>query len=203
RDRVVSFDEVKQENRILKSDLKAIAVHLNKSKIDTEQAAGKWKSIDERSQLLARKYLAETVKAVVAAVGPSNFSACKRRMIDAITNCREIGYDIPESEEAHLIDQLRREFELAVRAQIQREEQARIKAQIRDEELFKREVEREIKQAQREQAAIQAALDQALAAAKGEHTLEVQRLQAKLLEAEEKAKRAISMAQLTKAGHVY
>jgi hypothetical protein len=42
-----------------------------------------------------------------------------------------------------------------------------------------------------------------LAEAKGQHTAEVERLQARLAEAEEKSKRAISMAQQTKAGNVY
>jgi hypothetical protein len=201
--RVIAYQDLHLENQILKTDLRAIAVHLNKNKIDTEDSGKKWKLIDDRSQLLARKYLAETVKSVVASVGPSNFSACKKRLVDAIVNCRNIGFDVPDSEESELIDRLRREFELAVRAQIEREEQSRIKAQIREEELLRREIEKELKQAEREQAAIRAALDQALAAAKGEFNAEVQRLQAKLTEAEEKAKRAISMAQQTKRGHVY
>ena len=106
-------------------------------------------------------------------------------------------------EEAKLLSDLRLEFQKEVRAAFQREEQARIKAQIREEEKLKREIEREMKQLDRERAAIQAALDQALAAAAGQHSAEVERLQARLTEAEEKSKRAISMAQQTKAGHVY
>jgi hypothetical protein len=201
--KLVSYHDLQSENRILKTDLRAVAIHLNKSNTDTEEASRKSKLVDDRSQLLARKYLAETIKSVVAAVGPTNYSACKKRLLDAIGNCRNIGFDVSDSEESHLIEQLRREFELAVRAQIEREEQSRIKAQIREEEVRRREIERELKQSEREQAAIRAALDQALAAAKGEFNAEVQRLQAKLAEAEEKAKRTMSMAQQTKQGHVY
>jgi hypothetical protein len=43
----------------------------------------------------------------------------------------------------------------------------------------------------------------ALADARGQHSEEVERLKARLTEAEEKSKRAISQAQLTKSGHVY
>jgi hypothetical protein len=102
-----------------------------------------------------------------------------------------------------LLAELRGEFENAVRLEFQREEQARIKAQIREEERLKREVERELKQLERERAAIQAALDQALAEARGQHSAEVERLQARLAEAEEKSRRTMSMAQQTKAGYVY
>lgn len=50
---------------------------------------------------------------------------------------------------------------------------------------------------------MQAALDRALEAARGQFNEEVQRLQSRLAEAEEKSKRALSMAQQTKAGHIY
>jgi hypothetical protein len=203
RAQFVTLQELEQENHVLKNDLRATAVRDNKAKLDREADAAKWGSIDKRSQELAEQYLADTVKAVVNAVGPSNFSACKRKLQDAIANCREIGFDVPEAEEARLLADLRKEFEMAVRAQFEREEQARIKAQIREEEMLKREIERELKQVEREQAAIRAALDQALAAAKGEFTAEVERLQARLAEAEERGSRAMSMAQQTKAGHVY
>jgi len=56
---------------------------------------------------------------------------------------------------------------------------------------------------EREREAIRAALAKALAEASDQHSAEVERLRARLAEAEERAKRAISQAQLTKAGHVY
>ncbi len=92
---------------------------------------------------------------------------------------------------------------MAVRAAFEREEQARIKAQIREEQLREKEIERELKQLDREREAIKATLEKALAEAEGQHSAEVERLRARLKEAEERAQRAISQAQLTKAGHVY
>jgi hypothetical protein len=200
---VISYNEMHGENIILKRDLQNIDVNLNKLQMDGELREQRQKEIDERATQLAKRYLSETIKSVVSTLGPSNFSACKQRLVDVILRCREIGFNVSVEEESKLLADLRAEFEKAVRAAFAREEQARIKAQIREEEKLKREIDRELKQLERERAAIQAALDQALAAAQGQHSAEVERLQARLAEAEEKSKRALSMAQQTKAGHVY
>lgn len=201
--RVITYEELSAENLVLKRDLQNIDVNLNKLQLDVDAQDQRQGSLEQRSNQLAQRYLSESVKAIVAAVGPNNFSVSKQRLLSTIQRCREIGYEISKDNEAKLLADLKTEFEKAVKAEFERQEQARIKAQIREEERLKRDAEREIKQAEREQAAIQAALDQALAAANNQHTAEVQRLQEKLAEAEERAKRAISMAQLTKSGHVY
>jgi len=54
-----------------------------------------------------------------------------------------------------------------------------------------------------QRAAIQAALEKALAEAEDKHSEEVEQLKARLAEAEEKSQRAMSRAQMTKSGHVY
>jgi hypothetical protein len=201
--RVITYHELQDENAILKRDLQNIGINLHKLELDGQAREQIQSALDERSTQLAKRYLAETVKSVVSSIGPSNYTRCKERLLDVINRCREIGFPISTDEESRLLSDLRREFEKAVRAAFEREEQARIKAQIREEERLKREVERELAQLERERAAIQAALDQALAEAKGQHNAEVERLEARLAEAEEKSKRAISMAQQTKAGNVY
>jgi len=201
--RIIAYRELQDENLILKRDLQNIDVNLQKVYLDGEALAVQQRKLDQRSTDLAKRYLAETVKSVVGSVGPNNFFACKQRLLDAITKCRGIGFEINKEEENQLLANLKAEFEKAIRFQFEREEQSRIKAQIREEERLKREIDRELKQLDREKAAIQAALDQALAEAQGRHSAEVDQLKARLTEAEEKAKRAISMAQQTKAGHVY
>lgn len=203
RGRFISFQELQAENTILKRDLQNIDVNLNKLQLDGELREQRQAQLDGRSVLLAKRYLSETVKSVVAAIGPSNFSICKQRLLDVIARCREIGFKVTAQEEAKLVSELKAEFENEVRAAFEREEQARIKAQIREEEKLKREIERELKQLERERMAVQAALDQAMAEAKGQFSAEVERLKARLVEAEEKSKRTMSMAQLTKAGFVY
>lgn len=201
--RVVSYQELQEENAILKRDLQNLDVNLNKVQLDGEAREQRQAQIATSSTSLAKRYLAENVKAAVSAIGPSNFAACKGRLVDAIERVRDIGFPVSAEEETRLLADLKSEFEKAVRAEFERQEQARIKAQIREEEKLKREVERELQQLERERLAVQAALDQALAQAQGQHSAEVERLRARLAEAEDRARRTMSMAQLTKAGHVY
>ena len=92
----------------------------------------------------------------------------------------------------------------------QREEQRAIRERIREEEKARREYERAIKQAEKDEELINKALEKARseferASEQEKATYEAQLLEldAKLRELEEKNKRAISMAQQTKCGHVY
>lgn len=92
----------------------------------------------------------------------------------------------------------------------EREEQRRIKEQIREEEKARREYERAMKEAAKEEETIrkamekaQLAIEKASAEQKAKYELQLADLQAKLIEAEAKNQRALSMAQQTKSGHVY
>jgi hypothetical protein len=201
--RIVSYGELQQENRVLKRDLQNIDLNIGKLELDGELRDNKQRDLDERSNLLAKRYLDESVKSVVAAVGPNNFVACKQRLLDVIRRCREIGFAVTADEESKLLADLRAEFEREVKAEIAREEQRRIREQLRQEAQLQKEIERERQQADRERAAIQVALERAMAEAQGQHTAEIEQLKTKLAEAEERSKRALSMAQQTRAGHVY
>jgi len=92
----------------------------------------------------------------------------------------------------------------------EREEQRAIQEQIREEEKARRDYARAMQEAAREEATIRQAMEKARAEA--EHAtaqerekLEVQlaELAQRLTEAEAKNQRALSMAQQTRAGHVY
>lgn len=92
----------------------------------------------------------------------------------------------------------------------EREEQRRIREQIREEEKARREIERALKEAAKEEEALQRALDKVrlqVAKASDEQRAafeaKLAELQGKLSEAESRNRRALSMAQQTKAGHVY
>lgn len=92
----------------------------------------------------------------------------------------------------------------------EKEEQRRIKDQMREEEKARREYERAIRDAEKEEEAIKKAMeriqkDVAKASDEQRQRYEAQlaELGQKLLAAEEKNKRALSMAQQTKTGHVY
>ncbi|MDB5352862.1 MAG: hypothetical protein JWN86_4109 [Planctomycetota bacterium] len=91
-----------------------------------------------------------------------------------------------------------------------REEQRAIKEQIREEQRAKKEIERAIKQAEREEEIVNKAIaklrkqfEEASGAEKARLETQLQDMQVKLAEAEEKGKKALSMAQQTKQGHVY
>jgi hypothetical protein len=91
-----------------------------------------------------------------------------------------------------------------------REEQRAIKEQIREEQRAKKEIEKAIKQATREEELVNKAIaklrkqfEEASEAEKARLEAQLQDLNVKLAEAEEKGKKARSMAQQTKQGHVY
>lgn len=92
----------------------------------------------------------------------------------------------------------------------EREEQRRIREQIREEERARREYERALKEAASEENAIKKAMErvqaqvaQANEAQRAAFEEKLRDLHEKLLAAEEKGRRALSMAQQTKVGHVY
>lgn len=92
----------------------------------------------------------------------------------------------------------------------EKEEQRRIREQMREEEKARREYERARKEAEKEEMAIQKAmekmqglLDKANGEQRAQYEAKLAELNGKLLEAEAKNQRAMSMAQQTRTGHVY
>lgn len=92
----------------------------------------------------------------------------------------------------------------------EREEQRRLREQMREEERARREYERAMKEAAQQEAAIKKALErvqgQAARASEAQRAAfeeQLRDLQQKLTQAEERGRRALSMAQQTKVGHVY
>ncbi|MFK5948590.1 MAG: DUF4041 domain-containing protein [Methylococcales bacterium] len=90
------------------------------------------------------------------------------------------------------------------------EEQRRIKQEMRDEEKARREYEKAIKEVEKEEKMLKKAMVEAealLAGAAAEERAkyeeQLSELNQKWMDAEEKGKRALSMAQQTKQGHVY
>lgn len=108
------------------------------------------------------------------------------------------------------LDELKRAAAVIALREKEREEQRRIKDQIREEERAQREFERAQKEAAKEEDAVHKAMErmQGLIAKatdeqRAKYEMQMQELQQRLAEAEAKSKRALSMAQQTKAGHVY
>ncbi len=201
--RAVAYEELQNENTILKRDLQNIDVTLHKLQLDKERQDERQGELDQHIRELGSRYLGDNVKWIGGSLTPNNFVKCKGRLAKVIERCRGITFEISKDEESQFFSDLKTEYEKVVRAALEREEQARIKAQIREEQKLEREIERELQQVERERAAIQAALDKAREEARDEHAEEVERLKERLAEAEARAERAKSRAQMTKSGHVY
>ena len=201
--RHVTYDNLLRENDGLKQDLFTLSVEVRKTERDHAAITRQQEEIARKTEELAQRYLDENVAGLAARLTPNNFATSKQRLLKVVEACRAIGFAIPDERESSLVEDLRKGYENAVRREFARQEQARIKAQIREDERLAREAQKRIDDAERERAAVEAALQAALKATKDEHAAEVESLRAKLKEAEEKAQRAISQAQLTKAGHVY
>jgi DNA repair exonuclease SbcCD ATPase subunit len=201
--RYVTLTDLEKENALLKRDLQNIDVNLHKLELDRDRDRERQTQIEAKVQEMAGRHLKDNVKSIGSAINADNFVNCKHRLVKAIEQCRAIGFEIPESQETGLLNDLKAEFERAVKAQLEREEQARIKARLREEQQVQREIELELKRLERERQVVKAALEKALADAQQQHTQEVERLETRLAEAEAKIQRAVSQAQLTRAGHVY
>ena len=201
--RKVQYGDLVNENNLLKRDVFNLGVQLKKTERDHAAIAERQAEIDSKVNQLAERYLSETVSVIGDKITPNNFASSKTRLLKVIESVRGIGFAVSDDEENRFVEDLKSRFEAAVRKEFQRQEQARIKAQIREEERLARDVEKKVQEAKREQAVIEAALEKALRETKDEHGAEVERLRAELKEAQEKAQRAISQAQLTKAGYVY
>lgn len=92
----------------------------------------------------------------------------------------------------------------------EQEEQRRIREQIREEEKARRDYERAIKEVQKEEKMLRKAMEKAeakVASATAEQRAlfeaELETMRGKLMEAEERGQRAVSMAQQTRRGYVY
>ena len=155
------------------------------------------------------------VDTALAKVKHDNFGKIKQEILDAFELVNHNGAAFREARILRpYLDARLNELKWAVsvfKLQVEeREEQRRIKEAIREEERAKREFEKAIREAEKEEKMLQKAMQKAreqLAAASEEQKLQyeqqIQELEVKLVEAEEKNQKAISMAQQTKRGHVY
>ncbi|HEY5960496.1 MAG TPA: DUF4041 domain-containing protein, partial [Polyangiaceae bacterium] len=91
-----------------------------------------------------------------------------------------------------------------------KEEQRELREKMRDQEKAQREIERNLREAEQEEARYAAALErarqesaQATGAKHAKLESQIQELAQRLAEAEQRRQRAVSQAQLTRAGHVY
>ena len=123
---LVSYRELELENKILKTDLKNIAVQIHKLELDADLQRRQLQDLNDRSTQLARRYVAEAVKSIVASAGPNNFTACRDQLSEVIAQCRANQFPVSLDEEAGLLADLQKHFDRGAPAQFATDAQARI-----------------------------------------------------------------------------
>lgn len=143
-----------------------------------------------------------------------NFDSCKDKITkkyDSLNkNLSTVKMNISPRYLSLKLKELAIGFEFEEEKQKVKEEQAEIMAQMREEEAARREAEKAREDAIKEESKYEEALNQARIEMEGKSEEEkdgmlakIAELELKLKEAHEERQRATSMAQITKAGHVY
>jgi hypothetical protein len=155
-----------------------------------------------RGQVVADKYMAEAHDWLLSKLTPNNLETTRGKWAKVLTFCEKYGFPMSQAQQRERDREIVDAFKDAVRKDLARQEQQRIKEQIRDEQKAAREYARAEEQAAREESAVKAALAKALQKVDAEHSAEVAALRSQLDLLAEK-KRAMSLAQQTRTGHVY
>jgi hypothetical protein len=164
-------------------------------------------------KLMLRAFNGES-DALIAKVRYDNAKAYEQRLRKSWESINKLGLGfscaISSQFLALKVHELHVTHEYQEKLQAEREEQRALREQMRDEERAQRELERVQRDAEQEEARYAKALERAredaqrAAGAQQLKLLEqIGELEQKVREAEEKRQRAISQAQLTKAGYVY
>ncbi|TWU06243.1 hypothetical protein Pla52n_19640 [Stieleria varia] len=194
---------IETENLRLQQQFELI---LEEAKVDRERAARELENAKEYASAaseISKRLFTEVRKSIKSKLTPNNYAIQKHRFQKMVEFCEKKGYPIEQDVILQFEAELKSDYEEAVRSQLAKEEQARIKEKLREELRAERELEQELKRAEADRIAIEKAIAEALARTHDEHSAEVEVLRQKLSEAEARSQRAQSMAQLTKAGHVY
>lgn len=180
--------------------------------VENSKSKGK-KMTKDNLKLMLRAFNGEADSAI-AKVKYNNIKVMENRItkaFDTINKLNQVNRCYISTEYLNLkLKELDLNYELAEKLQEEKEEQRQIREQMREEERAQREFEKAQLEAKKEEERAQKALEKAkekLSKAHGKEleTLnsQIEKLKEELNNAIEQGKRATSMAQLTKAGHVY
>ena len=181
--------------------------------------ATKCEYVDEERRTTAQHFVLDAfngkVDSILSKVKKDNYGTLERKIKDAFQIVNNNGKAFRNASITLVFLNARlKELKWAIITQElkweEQEEQRRIKEQIREEEKVRKEYEKAIKEAQKEEDTLKKLIEKAqrevtLASEEQKYQYEekLRELNLKLQLAEDKNKRAISMAQQTKQGHVY
>ncbi len=172
-------------------------------KTQREELLKKAETINVGVEKLSKKVVKDNLNFVISNMTSNNYSSAKRKIVSVIEFVEKYSEKLDDTETKEIMDKLKAQYEKCVHIMLDKEEQARIKGLIREEKKVELEIEKKIKEAEREKRVLEEALKEAIRITGDEHSREVVLLRKQIEEAEEKSRRAISQAQLTKSGHVY
>lgn len=197
-----TIERAEHEARGWKARSDELALDLQEQRGAAWQLQRQLAAANASAEAVASRYCKDTTESCVAQTTAGNLSTQRVRLERVFRFCEKQGFRVDERTLQMAERKLVEAFEKECRKQAAREEQRAIKEQMREEARAAREREAAIQQAQREEALVERRLREALSDVSRMHSAEVEGLRAKLAELEAK-KRALSMAQLTKAGFVY
>lgn len=201
----------KEKQKVLIKDEKAVQCFTNWS-VGSSQKKGEM-MVKRNIKLTTRAFNGEC-DSLIGSVKWNNVETYEKRIqksFDAINKMNKSN-DVHISKELLNLkhDELRLTHEYALKKQEEKEEQRRIREQIREEEKARKDFEKAIKEVEKEEKLLQKAMEKVRQELKkssdeekAKYENQLNELLSKLEEAETKNKRAISMAQQTKTGHVY
>lgn len=205
-----SFDEAGRELKVIRQVIQSM---------QRNNTAGECKYVELDRRQAAIAFAVDSfngkVDAILSRLKTTNLAILAKQIEDAAAIVNQHGWPFREAKISPLyvearISELKWLHQIYQLKELQREEQRRIREQIREEERVKREIERELKDAAKQEEMLHKAMQkaqelikQANEEQKAKYQAELDALQLKLTEAEQRGQRAMSMAQQTKAGHVY
>jgi DNA polymerase III alpha subunit (gram-positive type) len=152
---------------------------------------------------IADKALTDYIEQALKKLSSKNYQSSLKRIHKTMNFMRDNGIRdiyIKEEERLREIDEF---YQQVLRAEAEKEKQSEIKVRMREEKKAEQEKQKELKRLDDERKKIEKALKEAMKAASDDHNEELEALKLQLAEAEQKAQRTKSMAELTKSGHVY
>jgi len=162
-------------------------------------------TIEVRIYRMAERLINDYRKAISFKLRPDPESYQRRKLeLEKMFQFIEsVGYPIPKGLTSEMLGKLKEEYSKIVREQALKEEQKRIRRQMQEELKLAREREEQIRIAEEREQELRTRLNEALALQQNNYGTEIDQLRRELAEAHARAERAKSMAQMTKAGHVY
>ncbi|WP_084671733.1 DUF4041 domain-containing protein [Modicisalibacter ilicicola] len=166
-----------------------------------------------QAKLMLRAFNGECDAAMVK-VTWNNATIMKQRIQKSFNAINKLGksndIEITETYLEHKLKEFQLHYELKLKIHEEKEEQRQIREAMREEAKLQKDVEKATKKADQDRANYERALrkarkdlDEAGYIEKGEAERKVSEIQAHLDEAIARKERALSQAQLTRAGHVY